>query len=96
MPITHIPWLVHSVLSLIFGLIFGVRWGRRCAIVLALVSFSHWLLDLVVHRHDMPILPRRFWQPSQAWIRFVAVQDRLNIGGTSSGDPGCVVLLAGS
>jgi membrane-bound metal-dependent hydrolase YbcI (DUF457 family) len=46
------------VLSLIFGLIFGVRWGRRCAIVLALVSFSHWLLDLVVHRHDMPILPR--------------------------------------
>ncbi len=45
------------VLSLIFGLIFGVRWGRRCAIVLAFVSFSHWLLDLVVHRHDMPILP---------------------------------------
>jgi membrane-bound metal-dependent hydrolase YbcI (DUF457 family) len=45
------------LLSLIFGLIFGVRWGRRCAIVLAFVSFSHWLLDLVVHRHDMPILP---------------------------------------
>jgi membrane-bound metal-dependent hydrolase YbcI (DUF457 family) len=45
------------LLSLVFGLIFGVRWGRRCAIVLALISFSHWLLDLVVHRHDMPILP---------------------------------------
>lgn len=44
-------------LSLVFGLIFGVRWGRRCAIVLAFVSFSHWLLDLLVHRHDMPILP---------------------------------------
>ena len=45
------------VLSLVFGLIFGVRWGKRCAIVLGLVSFSHWILDLLVHRHDMPILP---------------------------------------
>ena len=44
-------------LSVAFGLIFGVRWGKRCAIVLGLVSFSHWILDLLVHRHDMPILP---------------------------------------
>jgi hypothetical protein len=44
-------------LSLAFGLIFGVRWGKRCAVVLGLVSFSHWALDLLVHRHDMPILP---------------------------------------
>jgi membrane-bound metal-dependent hydrolase YbcI (DUF457 family) len=45
------------VLSALFGLIFGPRWGKRCAIVLGFVSFSHWLLDLIVHRHDMPILP---------------------------------------
>jgi lysylphosphatidylglycerol synthetase-like protein (DUF2156 family) len=45
------------LLSLVFGLAFGVRWGKRCAIVLAFISFSHWLLDLVVHRHDLPILP---------------------------------------
>jgi hypothetical protein len=45
------------VLSLVFGLAFGVRWGKRCAIVLAFISFSHWLLDLVVHRHDMPVMP---------------------------------------
>lgn len=44
-------------LSLVFGLTAGVRWGKRCAIVLAFVSLSHWLLDLLVHRHDMPILP---------------------------------------
>jgi membrane-bound metal-dependent hydrolase YbcI (DUF457 family) len=48
------------LLSVVFGLIFGVRWGRRCAIVLAFISFSHWLLDLVVHRHDMPILPSNY------------------------------------
>jgi hypothetical protein len=44
-------------LSTVFALIFGPPWGKRCAIVLGLVSFSHWLLDLIVHRHDMPLLP---------------------------------------
>ena len=48
------------VLSAVFALIFGPLWGKRCAIVLGMVSFSHWLLDLIVHRHDMPILPGNF------------------------------------
>lgn len=45
------------ILSALFGLLFLFRWGRLCAVVLAFVSFSHWLLDLLVHRSDMPILP---------------------------------------
>ena len=45
------------VFSAIFALFFVPRWGKRCAIVLGFVSFSHWLLDLVVHRRDMPLLP---------------------------------------
>lgn len=45
------------ILSMVLALAFGVRWGKRCVMVLAFVSFSHWLLDLIVHRHDMPILP---------------------------------------
>jgi hypothetical protein len=44
-------------LSLVFGLAFGWRWGSRTAIVLGLVSFSHWILDLLVHRADMPLFP---------------------------------------
>ncbi|MGO0062675.1 permease [Brevibacillus fluminis] len=32
-------------------------WGARGGRVLAAVVFSHWLLDLIVHRADMPILP---------------------------------------
>ena len=43
--------------SAAFGALFARRWGRRAAIVLSAVAFSHWLLDLVVHRPDMPILP---------------------------------------
>jgi len=44
-------------LSVLFGTAFSRRWGWRSAWVLAFVSFSHWLLDLIVHRADMPILP---------------------------------------
>jgi membrane-bound metal-dependent hydrolase YbcI (DUF457 family) len=44
-------------LSVVFGLAFGWRWGSRTAIVLGLVSFSHWILDLLVHRADMPLFP---------------------------------------
>ena len=50
------------LLSAIFGLVFGFRWGNRCALVLDMVSFSHWLLDLIVHRRDMPLLPGNLGQ----------------------------------
>ena len=45
------------VLSLVFGAVAALRYGRGAGGVLALVAFSHWVLDLVVHRADMPLLP---------------------------------------
>ncbi|MFI6579007.1 permease [Nocardiopsis sp. NPDC050513] len=33
------------------------RWGRDAGLVLGGVVFSHWLLDLLVHRPDLPVLP---------------------------------------
>jgi hypothetical protein len=44
-------------LSAVFGALFLARGGRRVALVLALVSFSHWVLDLLVHRSDLPLVP---------------------------------------
>src|SRR5512138_938957 len=44
-------------LSLIAGLFAGWHWGKRGGYVIAAVVFSHWLLDLIVHRPDLPILP---------------------------------------
>lgn len=35
-----------------------LRWGRRVGATIGLVAFSHWLLDLIVHYPDLPILPR--------------------------------------
>ena len=48
------------VLSVFLGAIGGIFWGKRSAIVIGLVAFFHWVLDLIVHRADMPILPANF------------------------------------
>jgi membrane-bound metal-dependent hydrolase YbcI (DUF457 family) len=45
------------VLSAAFGAVGWWRWDRRLGLLLGAVAFSHWLLDLIVHRGDMPILP---------------------------------------
>jgi hypothetical protein len=44
-------------LAALFALPALWRWGRRPALVLGAVVFSHWVLDLVVHRRDLPLLP---------------------------------------
>ncbi len=38
----------------------GLAWiwrGRRVGVTIGLVAFSHWILDLIVHYPDLPILP---------------------------------------
>jgi hypothetical protein len=45
------------LLSALFGGVAAVRYGRRGGVVLSLVAFSHWILDLPLHRADMPIFP---------------------------------------
>ena len=44
-------------LSAGLGALFHRSLGKRSALVIALVSASHWPLDLIVHRPDMPVLP---------------------------------------
>lgn len=45
------------VLAVLFGFASAMSWGMRNGVVLGGVVFSHWCLDLVVHRADMPLLP---------------------------------------
>jgi len=52
--------LVGAVLLSCLYSAFFLRSGARTSIVLGLVSFSHWVLDLVVHRADMPLLPGNY------------------------------------
>jgi hypothetical protein len=45
------------LISALFGWVAARRWGHRAGWILGGVSFSHWLLDLLFHRADMPWLP---------------------------------------
>jgi hypothetical protein len=45
------------LLSAFLGWLASLPWGARNGIVIGFVSFSHWILDLLVHRPDLPILP---------------------------------------
>jgi hypothetical protein len=45
------------IISLIAMIVTWVFWGRRNGLVIGAVVFSHWLIDLIVHRGDMPVLP---------------------------------------
>lgn len=45
------------VIALVFGLVCAIGWRGSVAAVLGAVVFSHWVLDLPMHRADMPLLP---------------------------------------
>lgn len=45
------------LISLLAGLVAWRLWGKKGGRVVTAVVFSHWLLDLVVHHADMPLLP---------------------------------------
>lgn len=45
------------VISILSGYMVSMIWKKRGGIVFGLTVFSHWILDLIVHRTDMPILP---------------------------------------
>ncbi|MBB6671778.1 permease [Cohnella nanjingensis] len=52
----------HALLSALLiaavaGWFAGRRWGKRGGITIGAVVMSHWVLDLLVHRADLPILP---------------------------------------
>lgn len=59
-PFTH-ALVSNVVLAALVGVLVHLflrdRWGREAGPVLGAVVFSHWLLDLVVHRPDIAVLP---------------------------------------
>lgn len=46
-----------ALIAVVAGLVARSAWGRQGGLVIAGVVFSHWILDLLVHRPDLPILP---------------------------------------
>jgi membrane-bound metal-dependent hydrolase YbcI (DUF457 family) len=56
-PISHSLLVSVGWALLIGGIYFLLRRDRRGALVLAGLVLSHWVLDLVVHRPDLPLYP---------------------------------------
>jgi hypothetical protein len=56
----HYPWTHSLVAAAAWGALFGLccwKLGRRAAIVMGLLVLSHWALDALSHRPDLPLWP---------------------------------------
>jgi membrane-bound metal-dependent hydrolase YbcI (DUF457 family) len=58
----HYPWTHSLAMAVVWSLGFGwlcraVTRDGKAAIVAGLAVFSHWVLDFVTHRPDMPLVP---------------------------------------
>jgi hypothetical protein len=59
---TYYPWSHSLLMSIVWSVLLGAiyfaitRYGRGAMIVGVLV-FSHWVLDFIVHRPDLPLYP---------------------------------------
>jgi len=56
----HYPWSHSLVAALAWSALFGTacwRLGRRAALVMGALVFSHWVLDALSHRPDLPLWP---------------------------------------
>ena len=54
-PISH-SLVLTNVIALVPAAAFGFALGWQAAVVFLLASISHWLLDVIVHKRDLPVL----------------------------------------
>jgi hypothetical protein len=56
----HYPWTHSLAAAIVWSILFALaclRLGRREATILGLIVFSHWVLDALSHRPDLPLWP---------------------------------------
>ena len=56
----HYPWTHSLAAAIVWSFLFGIaciRNGKNEALILGLLVFSHWLLDALSHRPDLPLWP---------------------------------------
>lgn len=46
------------VIAGVFGAVCTIPWGKKLGAIMAAMVFAHWVLDLPMHHHDMPLLPQ--------------------------------------
>jgi membrane-bound metal-dependent hydrolase YbcI (DUF457 family) len=56
----HYPWTHSLAAAIVWSVLFAVVFigsGKREAVILGLLVFSHWVLDAATHRPDLPLWP---------------------------------------
>jgi len=56
----HYPWTHSLAAAVVWSFLFGfccLSFGRRAAVILGLLVLSHWVLDALSHRPDLPLWP---------------------------------------
>jgi len=58
----HYPWSHSLLMTIVWGIVLGgiyvaYRGDRRAALLLAALVVSHWVLDWITHRPDLPLTP---------------------------------------
>jgi len=56
----HYPWTHSLAAVIVWSVLFGlacIKTGKREAVILGLLVFSHWVLDAISHRPDLPLWP---------------------------------------
>jgi len=69
MPYTHslVAAVIWSVLALIVYRAIPRFRGRAAAVIVCVAVFSHWVLDLIVHRPDLPLYDNTFKMGLGLW-----------------------------
>ncbi len=56
----HYPWTHSLAAAIAWSVLFSlatIKLGKREALILGLLVFSHWVLDAISHRPDLPLWP---------------------------------------
>jgi len=58
---SHYPWSHSLAAAVVWSVLFGLacvrRFGRQPALLMGALVLSHWLLDAIAHRPDLPLWP---------------------------------------
>jgi membrane-bound metal-dependent hydrolase YbcI (DUF457 family) len=59
---TYYPWTHSLLMGIVWGFLFAFLYGLfqkniRAAVIVGAVVLSHWFLDFIVHRPDLPLAP---------------------------------------
>jgi LexA-binding, inner membrane-associated putative hydrolase len=56
----HYPWTHSLIAAIAWSTLFALacwKLGRRAMLLMGLLVFSHWVLDVIAHRPDLPLWP---------------------------------------